>query len=152
MYLANYLGMLRGAERDLAEGFRQMAGGHGGEPDVYSICHILAGQCDEHAEELEPFAGRYGEVPPEEPDRLGPKILEAPREGGLALLRDLQDIYVMAGFCEVTWTMILQAAMGARDAELLEVATACKGETSMQIKWVETRMKQAAPQVLIVAS
>ncbi len=152
MYLANYLGMLRGAELDLAGGFRRMAGGHGGEPDVYFLCHTLAGQCDEHVEKLAPFAGRYGEVEAEEPDRLGPKILEGPREGGLGLLRDLQDLYVMASFCDITWTMIVQAAKGTRDRELLEVAEACEGETAIQIKWIQTRMKQAAPQTLIVAS
>lgn len=152
MYLENYIGILRAAEQDLADGFRRMADGHGQEPDVYFLCHTLAGQCDEHVAELDPFAERYGEVVPEEPDRLGPKLLEGPREGGMGLLRDLQDLYVMASFCDITWTMISQAAQGTRDAELLEVAGECEGETAIQIKWIQTRMKQAAPQTLIVAS
>lgn len=152
MYLGNYLGMLRGAEYDLADGFRRMGGGHGQEPDVYFLCHTLAGQCDEHAASLDPFAERYGEVVPEDLDRLGPKLLEAPRGGGLGLLRDLQDLYVMASFCDITWVMISQAAKGNRDTELLEVANHCEGETEIQLKWIQTRMKQAAPQALIVAS
>lgn len=151
MYLANYLGILRGAERDLADGFRQVAGAYGQEPDIHFMCHNLARQCDDHAQTLAPFAGRYGEAAPEEHDRPG-VIFAGPREGGLALLRDLQDLYVMASFCEVTWTMIGQAAQGTRDEELLEVARTCKGETGIMMKWSETRMKQAAPQVLIVAS
>ena len=153
MYLSNYLGMLRQAEADLADGFRRMAEGHGKEPDIYFLCCTLAKQCDEHAESLEPFGERYGEVPPEEPDRLGSKILEeGSRGGGLGLMRDLQDLYMVASFCDITWTMINQAAQGTRDAELLEVAETCKAETTTQLKWLETRMKQAAPQALIVAS
>ena len=43
-------------------------------------------------------------------------------------------------------------AEGARDRELLEVVETCEGETATQTKWLKTRMKQAAPQVLLVAS
>ncbi len=90
MYLTNYLGMLRQAELDLADGFRQMADGHGKEPDIYFLCLTLAKQCDEHAEMLDPFAERYGDVVPEDHDRLGTKILaEGSRGGGLGLMRDL---------------------------------------------------------------
>ncbi len=152
MYLANYLGMLRGAELDLAEGYRQIADGHGEEFDVFFLCHTLARQCEEHTEKLEPFVERYEAVEPGEPDRLRLAVLGGPREGGLGLLRDLHDLYVMTSFCDVTWTMIGQAAKGVRDAELLEVVRDCEGEMATQIKWVETRMKQAAPQVLILAS
>ena len=48
--------------------------------------------------------------------------------------------------------VIGQAAQGARDRELLEVVNACEGQTATQIKWLQTRMKQAAPQALLVAS
>lgn len=151
MYLANYLGMLHQAELDLADGFRRMADGHSQEPDIYFLCHTLAEQCDEHAEKLSPFTERYGEGVSEESDRLGPKIFEEPRAGGLGLLRDLQDLYIMASFCDITWTMVSQAGMGTRDPELIEVAGACQDETATQMKWIETRMKQAAPQALIAA-
>ncbi len=38
-----------------------------------------------------------------------------------------------------------------RDRELLDVVQGCEGETAIQLKWLETRMKQAAPQALVVA-
>lgn len=47
--------------------------------------------------------------------------------------------------------MIKQAAQGLRDTELLDVVTDCDGETAIQLKWLQTRMKQAAPQALILA-
>ena len=57
----------------------------------------------------------------------------------------------MATECDISWTMIGQAAQGARDEALVAVVEACEQETSVQLKWLQTRMKQAAPQVLVVA-
>jgi hypothetical protein len=151
MHLANYLGLLHKAELHLADGFRQVGDAHAAEPDVYLLCHTLAGQCEGHAERLQPFVDRYGEDAPSEPDRLHSELFRGTRSGGLGLLRDLQDLYLMATECDITWTMIGQAAQGARDTDLVEVVKACEGETSTQLKWLKTRMKQAAPQALVVA-
>jgi hypothetical protein len=152
MHLTNYLGMMHRSELDSANGFRVVADGHAEEPDIYYTCQTLAEQCEEHVGKLEPFVDRYGEEKPGEPDRLYHELFDEVRQGSLGLLRDLQDLYVMAHFCDITWTMIGQAAQGARDRELLEAVEACEGQTATQIKWLETRMKQAAPQVLLVAS
>ena len=151
MHLAHYLGLIHKAERDLADAFREVAQGHQDEPDVFYLCHTLAKQCDEHARKLEPFVARYGEDAPDEPDRLHTELFKGTREGGLALLRDLHDLYLMACECDISWTMVGQAAQGVRDRELFGVVNACDGETATQVKWLKTRMKQAAPQALIVA-
>ncbi len=152
MFLANYLGILHQSELDLADGFRKVGDGHAAEADVYHVCHTLAKQCEAHAEALKPFADRYGEQKSGEPDRLYHQFFDEVRSGSFGLLRDLQDLYMMANFCDISWTMVGQAAQGARDTELLEVVDSCEGQTSTQIKWLKTRMKQAAPQTLIVAS
>ena len=152
MFLANYLGLLHQSELDLAEGFRKVADGHAAEADVYHVCNTLAKQCDAHAENLRPFVERYGERRDEEPERLYHDLFDVTRSGSFGLLRDLQDLYVMANFCDITWTMIGQAAQGAADRELLETVNALERQTSTQIKWLKTRMKQAAPQTLLVAS
>lgn len=69
----------------------------------------------------------------------------------MGLLRDLHDLYLMACECDISWTIVGQAAQGARDEDLLGVVTACEEETAIQLKWLRTRMKQAAPQALVVA-
>jgi hypothetical protein len=152
MHLANYLGYLHTAELNLAEGFRKVADGHAEEADVYHTCNTLAKQCETHAEQLKSFVDRYGEEAPVEPNRLYHDLFDETRSGGLGLLRDLHDLYLMASTCDISWTMIGQAAQGARDRELLEVVNACDGQTATQIKWLRTRMKQVAPQALLVAS
>jgi hypothetical protein len=150
--LAHYLGLLHRAQVDLATAFREVGGGHPEEADVFHICAKLAKQCDAHAEGLQPLAERYGEDAPEEPDRLHSELFSGTRSGGLGLLRDLHDLYLMACECDMAWTMVGQAAQGVRDGELLEVVVQFEGETATQLKWLRTRMKQAAPQALVVAT
>jgi hypothetical protein len=58
----------------------------------------------------------------------------------------------MASACDIAWTMVGQAAQGARDMDLSEVVNLCEGQTATQLKWLRTRMKQAAPQALLMAS
>lgn len=151
MHLAHYLGLLHKAEIDLSDAYRQIADAHRADPDVFVDCHRLADQCDRHAEALHPFVQRYGEDAPDEPDRLHTELFSGSRSGPLGLLRDLHDLYLMACECDISWTMVGQAARGARDRDLIEAVDACESETAVQLKWLRTRMKQSAPQVLVVA-
>lgn len=151
MHLAHYLGLLHRAEINLAGALREVREAHAEEADVYHLCGRLAEQCDVHADRLGPFAARYGEEAADEPDRLHRELFAGTREGGLGLLRDLHDLYLMASECDIAWTLIGQAAQGARDADLYDLVQACEHETTTQLKWLGTRMKQAAPQALVVA-
>lgn len=153
MHLAAYLGLLCRAERDLAYGFRLVAEGDADDPDIYHLGNTLAAQCDAHAECLRPFADRYGEEIPDEPYRLREQFFgHGTRQGSLGLLRDLQDLFMMANECEISWAMVGQAAQGVGDAELLQTVEGCERQTATQIRWLRTRMKQSAPQALIAAS
>jgi hypothetical protein len=152
MHLANYLGYLCQSEIDLAKGYRKVGEAHAQEADVYHLTHTLAKQCETHAEKLKPFVDSYGEEKPDEPEQVYHEFFEQTRSGSLGLLRDMQDLYLMASACDISWTMIGQAAQGLRDRKLLEVINSCEKETYNQMKWIRTRMKVAAPQTLIVAS
>jgi hypothetical protein len=151
MQLAHYLGLLHRSQLELASAFRQVASAHPDEPDVSHLCEKLAGQCDADAGRLAPFVDTYGEDAPDEPERLHSELFRGTRSGSLGLLRDLHDVYLMACECDICWTMIGQAAQGARDRDLLEVVTTSEAHTAMQLAWIKTRMKQAAPQALVVA-
>jgi beta-phosphoglucomutase-like phosphatase (HAD superfamily) len=153
MKLPVYIGLLVQSERTLGDAYRQVADAHGDEPDVHFLCLTLAGQCDDHITALQPMVARYGEsAEDDEPERLHADALEEPRTGPLGLLRDLQDLYLLASLVDVTWTMLGQAAQALRDRESLEVIQSREKQTSTQLAWLRTRMKQAAPQALIVAS
>jgi hypothetical protein len=151
MHLAHYLGLLHKAEDNLARAFRNVGEAHADEPDVLRICERMAGQCATHVDKLGRFVDRYGEAAPDEPDRLHAELFQGPRSGGLGLLRDLHDLYLMACQSDISWTMIGQAAQGARDGDLLDIVNACEHDTSVQLAWIRSRMKAAAPQALVVA-
>ena len=152
MKLPVYIGLLDEAEATLAASFRVVAEGHGDEPDVHFILQTLAGMCDAHREALKPVIDRYGEdVEGEEEHRLTANGVTGVRSGPLALMLDLQDLYVLVHHIDVTWMMVGQAAQGDRDKELQRVVKQCEGDSELQIRWLKTRMKQAAPQALLVA-
>ena len=150
MNLPHYLGLLHRAQTEFAAAFREVGETHAAEADVLHLTRTLSRQCDAHAERLAPFVERYGEQADAEPERLHAELFGGTRSGGLGLLRDLHDLYLMAAQCDIAWTLVGQAAQGLRDEELVDVVTSCEGDTNRQISWLRSRMKQAAPQVLVV--
>ena len=152
MHLGSYLGLVHRAEENLAQAFREVARTHRDEPDVFHLYHTFAQQCDRHVHRLQPFVDRYGERVEDEPDRLHSDLFGGTRTGSLALLRDLHDLYLMANEVDISWIVIKQAAQGLQDRDLVTAVESCEGDTTRQIAAIKTRMKQAAPQTLIVAS
>ncbi|WP_028651762.1 hypothetical protein [Nocardioides halotolerans] len=150
-HLATYVGLVDHSEQVLADSFRTVADGHAHVADVHHLCLTLAGMCDRHREQLAPVVERYGEEDLDEPERLRADALLQAREGEIGLLRDLQDLHLLASLVKSTWVVIAQGAQGLRDRDLLEVAQSSQQETDRQLTWLNTRMKAAAPQALIVA-
>ena len=154
-HLATYVGMLHRAEQTLADSFRGVGQAHAGEADVFHTCQTLAQMSEEHVRLLAPLAERYGEESAgddvEEPDRLHADGLAEGREGAVGLLRDLQDLHVLGTLVQTTWTVVYQGAQGVRDDELMSAARTANSSTSRQLSWLNTRMKAAAPQALLVA-
>lgn len=150
MSLATYVGLLHTAEDTLAQSLRQVADGHPAEVDIYYINHTLARECDQHVKALQPVVDRYGEDEQQsEPERLHAQGLSQTRTGPVGLLRDLHDLYMLAAFVDMTWTVVGQAGRAARDRELVKIVESCHTQTSTQLAWIRTRMNQAAPQALV---
>jgi len=150
-HLSTYVGLADHSEQILADSLRAIGQGHARAADVFHTCHLLAEMSNQHRADLAPMVQRYGEDDIEEPERLHAEGLARAREGEIGLLRDLQDLHVLATLVQTTWTVIAQGAQGLRDPDLLRVATTANAETSRQLTWLSTRMKTAAPQALIVA-
>jgi hypothetical protein len=151
-HLSTYVGLADHSEQTLADSFRAVANGHAHVADVFHTCTMLAQWSDANREALAPIVERYGEADDvDEPERLHAAGLAETREGEVGLLRDLQDLHVLATLVQTTWTVIAQGAQGLRDRDLLEVAQHANSQTSRQLTWLNTRMKSAAPQALIVA-
>jgi hypothetical protein len=153
---------LQAAELGLAADFRKVRERHAVESDVYHLSHTFAKQCEEHVERLRPCAERYEAPREHDADGAGGggEVVETMRHelselmgrqpSGLLLLNDLRHLFVCAQDVGVLWVMVAQAAQALRDAELLAVCTECHGETIVQMHWLLTRIKLAAPQALTV--
>jgi hypothetical protein len=151
MHLATYLGLLENGNRTLAASYRQVAEGHAEEVDVFHICRQLADECDDHERRLGELTARYGSHPSGEPERLHADGLDETRSGGLGLLRDLHDLYMLASYLDLAWTMVGQAGQGARDQDLIQTVEKCSAQLERHLGWLTTRMKAAAPQALLIA-
>ena len=153
MHLAHYLDLQRQAATRLADAYHRVAGAHGDEPDLARICRMFADQCQSQAGGLTPHLRRYAASDtPEPPDQLHTDLFGGPRGGGLGLLRDLHDLFLMATECDLTWTVIKQAAFGVRDEGLLDAVADGATHIAGQLRWLRTRIRQAAPQALVVAA
>lgn len=151
MMLGHYIGFISRSQKELAEAFREVAERHSADAAIFHISKQLARECDSHVEQLEPFVDRYGDESDDEPERLHSDLFQGSREGPFGMLRDLHDLYLMAAEVDMSWTVIAQAAQGARDSDLLEVTQTCEKETATQLKWLRSQMKEAAPQTLVVS-
>ncbi|MCW2606184.1 MAG: hypothetical protein JWO60_877 [Frankiales bacterium] len=153
--MATYVGLLHHSEQALADAFRTVGEGHAQEVDVFHTCSTLAAMSEEHVRRLGPVAARYGEQASgdevDEPERLHAAGLAQTRAGAVGLLRDLQDLHLLATLCQTTWTVVHQCSQGLRDRELMAVAEDASRGTSRQLAWLTTRLKAAAPQALLVS-
>lgn len=148
MGLAVYLGMLHAAEQTLADSWRLVADGHAAEADLHHLGHQLGERADGRVARLAPLTERYGERYDDEPERLEAEGLGSLRAGPVGLLRDLQDLYLLASFVAITWDLVGQAAQATRDREALDAVAHAQPEVRNQIAFLRTRMEQAAPQAL----
>lgn len=150
-HLSTYVGLADRTEESLSASFRIVGEGHADVADIFHMTGTLATMSDDNRRRLAPVVERYGEDDElTAPDRLHVEGIDQARAGQVGLLRDLQDLHVLATFVKTTWLVITQGAQGLRDRQLLDVAETAMAQTSRQVTWLETRLKAAAPQALIV--
>lgn len=151
MHIGNYIGLVHASEKDLADAFEKVSRHHAAEPDIYQMCQKLSSWSANHVLNLQPFIKRYSEDKSKEPDNLKRSLFSQPRSGSLALVRDLHDLWLLANEVQLCWVVLLQAARSLRDKELELACEQFDAQTQKQLEWLMTRIKQAAPQALVVA-
>jgi len=151
MHIGHYIDLVHKGHQNFAEALRKVATKHGAEPDIVANCNMLATWSDLMVQDLQPFVEHYGEEKDKEPDRMKSLLFVKPRSGGLALLRDLHDLWLMSNEAELCCLVLKMAAMGLRDEALLSTCNTMEKQTKRQTAWLLTRIKSAAPQTLIAA-
>lgn len=151
-HIADYIGLLQEAEQRLVEGFHQVADSHKEEPDLGSLCRIFAGWSDESARLLDPFVQRYGERKEGEPEKLDKALLVKRSPSAFNLLRDLHDLWLMVNESMISLDVLEQAARAKHDKEFEKSIRSIRDKNKRQRTWLRTRLRQAAPQTLVVPS
>ncbi|WP_424354659.1 molybdopterin oxidoreductase family protein [Methanobacterium sp. MBAC-LM] len=152
IHVADYIGLVHQSEQQLEQAFKDVAEHHKDEPDVYAACNLLASWSKIHYEKIEKFKDHYSEHKESEPGDLRKEIFHGPRSGGVGLVRDLHDLWLLANESHISWIVLLQAAKSLRDKKLESVCEECDQQNRRQMAWILTRIKQAAPQALVVPS
>jgi len=151
MNIGLYLVMVKDGETKLCEAFLSVADHHQEEPDMETICRLLATWSHQKGSSSERFINKYGGKHDRGAEKLYSKVFQGPRRGGLALLRDLHDLWLLATETRICWTLLMQAAQALRDEDLIETCIQNQHYSARQIAWLKTRSKQAAPQSLVAA-
>jgi hypothetical protein len=148
--LGHYLDLWDRSLLDVAHACSDIAATHRDEPDVRIQCEKFARNTARQRELLLPFLDRY-EASNRGVRSVRRQLIRDTPEGPLGLIRDLHDLCLVHCDCDICGTLIQQAAEGARDAEFADVAQDCRRAIGLQLAWLRSRMKQAAPQALVVA-
>ena len=159
MNLGRPIEQVEQAEARLANELLELGERHAVESDVYHVAHILASRCAEQLQALAPHAARYGvresSVSTESTGvverlrRLTSETLGRHSLSGAMLLDDLRELYLSAHRAELAWVILSQASKAARDSELVAVADEGQREAERRWKWIRTKTKESAPQVLV---
>jgi hypothetical protein len=150
MYLAHYIGLSHRAHTALADAWSKISEGHSDEADVKLLARRFAAAAGDHARQLAPFVRtESADAPP--PENFEAWTFRGPRPGGLGLLRDLHEMSLLVTECDVACMLLTVGAQGVRNVDLLQLACSGQAETKRQLDWLHSRMKQAAPQALVVA-
>jgi hypothetical protein len=150
--IARYLGLTMSQERALADAFVLTALRHATEPEVRYAARLYSNWCHRHISALRPAVDRYGAARSADGERLRRALFHGRRVGGFGLMRDFHDLMTLATSVHVCWSALTQAARERRDEALENACSASDAETLRQISWLETKLRQSAPQALTVPS
>jgi hypothetical protein len=161
--IGQLLDELHDAETDLAHQYRVVAERQAAEQEVHYLCITMAKQADEHAEHVRRVADKFGkQLSDPGSDRVtnvlaglrhrASELIGRRPEAGLLLLRDLRELFLMAQEANVHWLALGQVAQAIRYPDLLDEVSDLHKQTLTQIKWLKTKMKESAPQILVSAS
>jgi hypothetical protein len=151
MHVAEYLGLVENAEKNLIKAFEKVSKQHAFEPDVVEMCEKFALWSTQHLEYISRFSPEFEKDDNDEPKDVSEALFSKPRMGSFGLLRDLHGLSVFVHETQLCWIVLLQAARALRHVEMETVCMECGTHFKKESMWLLTKIKIAAPQVLVVS-
>ncbi|MGX5653631.1 hypothetical protein ACWKWC_02520 [Geodermatophilus nigrescens] len=149
---------LHRSEHHLARALLSASDRHKADHEVFHVARDIAGWSQRHVTELSRIGRHFDLDLDPEPDGE-PGLLERVQqatadllgrrpEPGLLLLADLRHVHRVAAGVSLDWELLAQAAQGARQRKLLELAERCHPDTLRQMRWANAKLKESATQAL----
>ena len=154
MTLRPALEQLHASTLGLAQELAETGERHAGDHDVFHMGRLLSARCAGLGSMLEPFltgdarADGQGSFSSAE-RRSAREVTEAAERSGPTLLRDLRQVEIDAHACVTDWMIVHQGAMATRDQKLLNLCELGMDEMRRVERWLTTRIKESAPQILV---
>lgn len=136
----------------MIDGFREPLERYTAEPDVEAVSTLFEGWSRKARDALAPFVETDGERRAGESEGLGDVLLRGRRARPFGLLRDLHDLRLLTNESLISLTVLAQASAALRDEEPSGTLGRVRRANERQWEWLMTRIKQAAPQILVVPS
>src|SRR3954463_3547874 len=152
MKVARYLGLAHSGEEQLADALTLLADRHDRDIDVEAMLTRFARWSRTHMEGLDKLVARIGEQKSEHPQRLRAALYYGVRMGGIGMVQDLHDLAVQISSVRLSYQILEQAAKEMRDKELETAVMEYGNDLDRMTKWAKTKLKQSAPQALVVPS
>ncbi|MBV8880100.1 MAG: molybdopterin-dependent oxidoreductase [Planctomycetaceae bacterium] len=149
-HLAEYLGILAENEEQMAQSFVSLRSRHPADAEVAGTGRLLETWSREHLDLLRPFMKRYGSRAEGDAKKLRQVLLGSKKPGSLGLVRDLHDLWVLAHGSKIALIVLRQAGRALRDPAFESTLERLSIGNERQIGWILTKLKQTAPQALVV--
>jgi hypothetical protein len=150
MQLPKFIGLTKESEEHLAAAFMLVANKHEKNSEVRDMCKQLAQWSRSNLEALTPVIDKFGADSADGPDRLRSALFHGDHIGGVGLVRHLQDLSLLARQAQLNWTALLQCAEDLPDTELEAASLASLELNKKQTAWLETEIKNTAPNAILV--
>ena len=149
-HVPDAVGQLRSGLEQFAVACRDLKAVHVKELELVGSGELFARWCDELRAEFGPFAAKYGEHPGKGPETLRQVLFPTVRPGEFGELRDLQSLELLGTQVQGATTVLIQAAQGLRDRELLAASLHAAEQIRRVLAWADTQVKHRAVHSLLV--
>ena len=150
--LPDYLGLLQRSERRLRKALDQVRATHPNEPDIVAMCTLFREWWQAADQQLKPFIEKYSGGLAGDPEKFDEGAVVQREQGGFDLLCDLHELCLLVNDSLISLTVIKQAAQVLQDQELEQAIQQIRRQHQRQQSWLMTRLRDTAPQTLVVPS
>ena len=150
--LPDYLGLLQRSEQQLKKAFEQLAATHPNEPDIVAMSTLFLQWSRSADQQLKPFIKKYCGRQERQSEHSEEALRVQRGQDAFDLLCDLHELCLLLDESLISLTVIKAAAQALQDPELEQAMQHIHRQYQRQQTWLMTRLRNTAPQTLVVPS